>query len=201
MRKLLLLAVSCWLYQGIQAQQPGSYFLSAPSLSPDGQTVVFSFEGDLWKASVANGEAVRLTAMQGYETNARISPDGQWVAFTGRQMGNPDVYLMPLAGGEIKQLSFHSGNDDVNSWSWDSRSIYFTSNRAGQQSGYTVAINGGTPKRLFGDHFFMLDHGLFEHPRTGDIYFNDTWESSSQAARKRYKPNTPTGKGRILLCR
>lgn len=187
MRKLLLLAVSCWLYQGIQAQQPGSYFLSAPSLSPDGQTVVFSFEGDLWKASVANGEAVRLTAMQGYETNARISPDGQWVAFTGRQMGNPDVYLMPLAGGEIKQLSFHSGNDDVNSWSWDSRSIYFTSNRAGQQSGYTVAINGGTPKRLFGDHFFMLDHGLFEHPTTGDIYFNDTWESSSQAARKRYK--------------
>ncbi|MBI2274850.1 MAG: PD40 domain-containing protein [Bacteroidetes bacterium] len=187
MRKLLLLAVSCWLYQGIQAQQPGSYFLSAPSLSPDGQTVVFSFEGDLWKASVANGEAVRLTAMQGYETNARVSPDGQWVAFTGRQMGNPDVYLMPLAGGEIKQLTFHSGNDDVNSWSWDSRSIYFTSNRAGQQSGYTVAINGGTPKRLFGDHFFMLDHGLFEHPRTGDIYFNDTWESSSQAARKRYK--------------
>jgi len=187
MRKLLLLAVSCWLYQGIQAQQAGSYFLSAPSLSPDGQTVVFSFEGDLWKASVANGEAVRLTAMQGYETNARISPDGQWVAFTGRQMGNPDVYLMPLAGGEIKQLTFHSGNDDVNSWSWDSRSIYFTSNRAGQQSGYTVAINGGTPKRLFGDHFFMLDHGLFEHPRTGDIYFNDTWESSSQAARKRYK--------------
>lgn len=187
MRKLLLLAVCCWLYQGIQAQQPGSYFLSAPSLSPDGQTVVFSFEGDLWKASVANGEAVRLTAMQGYETNARISPDGQWVAFTGRQMGNPDVYLMPLAGGEIKQLSFHSGNDDVNSWSWDSRSIYFTSNRAGQQSGYTVAINGGTPKRLFGDHFFMLDHGLFEHPNTGDIYFNDTWESSSQAARKRYK--------------
>lgn len=187
MRKLLLLAVSCWLYQGIQAQQPGSYFLSAPSLSPDGQTVVFSFEGDLWKASVANGEAVRLTAMQGYETNARISPDGQWVAFTGRQMGNPDVYLMPLAGGEIKQLTFHSGNDDVNSWSWDNRSIYFTSNRAGQQSGYTVAINGGTPKRLFGDHFFMLDHGLFEHPRSGDIYFNDTWESSSQAARKRYK--------------
>lgn len=187
MRKLLLLAVSCWLYQGIQAQQPGSYFLSAPSLSPDGQTVVFSFEGDLWKASIANGEAVRLTAMQGYETNARVSPDGQWVAFTGRQMGNPDVYLMPLAGGEIKQLTFHSGNDDVNSWSWDSRSIYFTSNRAGQQSGYTVAINGGTPKRLFGDHFFMLDHGLFEHPRTGDIYFNDTWESSSQAARKRYK--------------
>lgn len=187
MRKLLLLALSCWLYQGIQAQQTGSYFLSAPSLSPDGQTVVFSFEGDLWKASVANGEAVRLTAMQGYETNARISPDGQWVAFTGRQMGNPDVYLMPLAGGEIKQLTFHSSGDDMNSWSWDSRSIYFTSNRAGQQSGYTVAINGGTPKRLFGDHFFMLDHGLFEHPNTGEIFFNDTWESSNQAARKRYK--------------
>ncbi|MES2004636.1 MAG: S41 family peptidase [Bacteroidota bacterium] len=187
MRKLLLLAASCWLYMGSNAQPSEAFFLSSPCLSPDGQTVVFSFEGDLWKAAVSNGEAVRLTAMQGYENNAKISPDGKWVAFTGRQMGNADVYIMPLAGGDIKQLTFHSSNDEVNSWSWDSQKIYFTSNRTGQQSGYTVSINGGTPQRLFGDHYFLFDHGLFEHPSTGEIFFNDTWESSNQVARKRYK--------------
>src|SRR6478609_2018327 len=187
MRKSLLLAISCWLSVTTMAQSSDAYFLSSPCLTPDGQTVVFSFEGDLWKAGVSSGQAVRLTAMQGYENNAKISPDGKWIAFTGRQLNNADVYIMPLAGGDIKQLTFHSATDEVNSWSWDNQKIYFTSNRGGQQSGYTVSVNGGTPQRLFGDHFFLYDHGLFEHPSSGEIYFNDTWESSNQVARKRYK--------------
>ncbi len=187
MRKLLFVSLACIAFFGAVAQSTDTYFLSYPTLTPDGQTVVFSFEGDLWKANTNNGDAVRLTAMQGYETNAKISPDGKWVAFTGRQMGNADVYVMPLAGGSIKQLTFHSAADEVNSWSWDGQRIYFTSNRTGQISGYTVSINGGTPQRLFGDHYFLFDHGLFEHPSSGEIFFNDTWESSNQVARKRYK--------------
>src|SRR5471030_1755302 len=180
MRKLLFVSLACIAVFGAAAQSTDTYFLSYPTLTPDGQTVVFSFEGDLWKANINNGDAVRLTAMQGYETNAKISPDGKWVAFTGRQMGNADVYVMPLAGGSIKQLTFHSAADEVNSWSWDGQRIYFTSNRTGQISGYTVNINGGTPQRLFGDHYFLFDHGLFEHPSSGEIFFNDTWESSNQ---------------------
>lgn len=187
MKTLFLFAAACLTAVCGMSQSSDAYFLSAPCLSPDGQTVVFSYEGDLWKAAVNTGQAVRLTAMQGYESNARISPDGKWIAFTGRQMGNADVYVMPLAGGEVKQLTFHSAADDVNSWSWDNKKIYFTSGRTGQLSGYTVSINGGTPQRLFGDHYFLFDHGLFEHPSTGEIFFNDTWESSNQLSRKRYK--------------
>lgn len=186
MRCILLLVVYGCMFQSAIAQTDDAFFLSHPCLSPDGKTVVFSFEGDLWKSGVG-GPAVRLTAMQGYETHARISPDGQWVAFTGRQMGNADVYLMPLEGGEIRQLTYHSANDEVNNWSWDGTTIYFTSTRGGQVSGYTVDRSGRTPQRLFGDHFFLYDHGLAEHPKTGAVFFNDTWESSNQAARKRYK--------------
>ena len=187
MRKLLFISMACMVSLFTIAQFGEPYFLSSPCLTPDGQTVVFSFEGDLWKADLTNAQAVRLTAMQGYENNAKISPDGKWVAFTGRQMGNADIYVMPLAGGEMKQLTFHSATDEVNSWSWDSQKIYFTSNRTGQISGYTVNLSGGTPERLFGDHYFLFDHGLFEHPSSGEIFFNDTWESSNQIARKRYK--------------
>jgi Tol biopolymer transport system component/C-terminal processing protease CtpA/Prc len=186
MRKLLLGLLPCLFAGMVTAQENTPPFLSNAALSPDGQTVVFAFEGDLWKASVRDGAATRLTAMQGYETNPRISPDGKWLAFTGRQMGNGDVYVMPLAGGDIKQLTFHSALDDVNNWSWDSKTIYFTSSRLGQVTGFTVGIQGGTPKRIFGDHYFQFDHALAEHP-SGDIYFNDTWESYSQIARKRYK--------------
>jgi len=185
--KYFLVCIFSLLFITSFAQNNEAYFLSQPALTPDGKTVIFSFEGDIWRADVIGGQAYRLTAMQGYESNAKVSPDGKWIAFTGRQYGNPDVYLMPVGGGDIKQITFHSGSDDVNSWSWDSKSIYFTSTRMGQISGYKVSMNGGTPQRVFGDYFFQYDHNLFEHPTTGEIFFNDTWESSSQIARKRYK--------------
>jgi tricorn protease len=167
--------------------QGNSYFLSNPTLTPDGQTVIFAYEGDLWKANVNDGNAARLTAMQGYETSPRVSPDGEWIAFTGRQYGNGDVYIMPLNGGEIKQVTYHSTNDEVTSWSWDSKSIYFNSNRMGQIAGFKVSADGGTPQRVFGNYFFQYDHNLIEHPASGEIFFNDTWESVNQAQRKRYK--------------
>jgi Tol biopolymer transport system component/C-terminal processing protease CtpA/Prc len=185
--RLTILLVCLFILKSLSAQISEPYFLSSPSLSPDGQTIVFSFEGDIWKASLKDGIASRLTAMQGNENNARVSPDGKWIVFTGRQYNNSDVYLMPIEGGEVKQLTFHSGSDDVSSWSWDSKSIYFTSSRAGQASGYKIGIEGGTPMRVFGDNFFQNDHNLVEHPVTGEIFFNDTWESSNQVQRKRYK--------------
>jgi tricorn protease len=185
MKMLFLLAGLSLFAVGMRAQN--AHFLSWPTISPDGQTIVFSFEGDLWKVSASGGAAARLTAMQGYETNAKISPDGQWVAFSGRQYNNADVYVMPLAGGDIKQLTWHSANDAVESWSWDARHIYFNSNRYNAVAGYKVSIAGGTPQRVLGNHFYSFDHNLFEHPQSGDIYFNDTWESSNQLQRKRYK--------------
>lgn len=171
----------------LSAQQQSAYFLSTPCLTPDGQTVIFSFEGDLWTASVKDKQATRLTAMQGYETNPRVSPDGKWIAFTGRQYGNADVFVVPVNGGEVKQITWHSGNDEVTSWSWDSKFLYFNSGRVGQVAGFKVSAEGGTPVRVFGNYFFQYDHNLVEHPITGELFFNDTWESISQAQRKRYK--------------
>lgn len=184
MKRITLLTLLLSAFAGLNAQQ--AHFLSNPCLTPDGQTVIFAFEGDLWKSNVKEGQASRLTAMPGYETNPRVSPDGRWIAFTGAQYGNSDVYVMAVNGGDIKQLTYHSANDLVSSWSWDSKSIYFTSARMGRDAGYTVSINGGTPKRVFGNYFFQYDHNLVEAPN-GEIFFNDTWESANQVQRKRYK--------------
>ena len=186
MKPKFLLALLTLSFYLLNAQTKEVYFLSQPCLTPDGQIVIFSFEGDLWKANVKDGLATRLTAMQGYETNAKVSPDEKWIAFSGTQYGNSDVYIMPFEGGDIKQLTYYSGGDNVSSWSWDSKYIYFTSSRMGQISSYKVSINGGTAQRVFGDYFFLYDHNVFESP-TGELFFNDTWESSNQVQRKRYK--------------
>ena len=50
-------------------------------------TVVFTSEGDLWKVGQQGGQAQRLTTHLGMESNAAISPDGQWVAFSANYEG------------------------------------------------------------------------------------------------------------------
>ena len=170
----------------IYSQNGNVHFTLKPTLTPDASNVIFSYEGDLWKVSSNGGEAFRLTAMQGVETDPSVSPDGKWLAFTSNQYGNNDVYIMPLNGGKIQQLTFHQANDAVSSWNWDSKTINFTSSRYNSMSNYTVDINGSTPKRTF-EHYFNTVHNVVEHPKTGDVYFNESWESSRFAHRKRYK--------------
>ncbi|MEJ5054376.1 S41 family peptidase [Sphingobacterium sp. MYb382] len=165
--------------------QSSPAFLSYPTLSPDGSTLVFSYDGDLWRVPTAGGLALRLTAMTGNEIAPRISPDGKWLAFSADQNGNMDVFLMPLEGGDIQQLTYHEAGDIVDSWSWDSKSIYFTSSRYNNFSSYRVNIDGGTADRIF-PHYFNTIHNVVETPK-GEYLFNDSWESYSQAHRKRYK--------------
>src|SRR5438445_6610301 len=88
-----------------KAQSPEVYFASFPTLTPDGKTVIFSYEGDLWKVDIGSSAAVRLTAMQGEETSPHVSPDGKWLAFSANQFGNNDVYVMPLYGVDIMQMA------------------------------------------------------------------------------------------------
>lgn len=186
MRVLFPALLAVFLYPPAQAQTTEAYFTTYPTLTPDGQTVIFSYEGDLWKADVQRPQATRLTAMQGNETLPKVSPDGKWIAFTATQFGNADIFLIPVDGGEIKQLTIHEASDQVESWSWDSRSVYFTSSRGGNTHSYKVGIDGSTPVRLF-PHYFNLIHNVVEHPTSGELFFNDTWESSFMVNRKRYK--------------
>lgn len=184
MRYLIILSLILSSFGRVAAEEP--HFLSHPTLSPDGKAVVFCFEGDLWQADIGTGDAFRLTAMEGYETSPRFSPDGKWLAFTGSQFGNGDVYVIPTGGGDIRQLTFHAANDQVDGWTWDSKEIIMTSSRLNSVTGYRLPVTGGNPVRMF-DHYFNTIHNIAIHPKTGVIFFNDTWESSNMAHRKRYR--------------
>ncbi|MEO8852758.1 MAG: S41 family peptidase [Ginsengibacter sp.] len=188
MKKILLLLLTFFCLQNLlRAQDASPYFTSYPALTPDGQTLFFSYYGGIWKASSDGGTSMRITSMEGIASNPRVSPDGKWLAFSNSQFGNYDVYIMPLNGGVIKRLTFNSGSDNVESWSWDSKYIYFTSNSYDRMSTYKVNINGGNPLRVFSDNNFDYTHNAFEDPVTGEIFFDDTFESSFFANRLGYK--------------
>lgn len=100
-----------------------------PTLYQD--RVVFVCEDDLWEVPATGGVARRLTANLGMVSHPVASPDGQWLAFIGREDGESEVYVMPLVGGPAKRLTFLGSSTTVLSWTPDGQRIVFASS-AGQ---------------------------------------------------------------------
>jgi dipeptidyl aminopeptidase/acylaminoacyl peptidase len=91
---------------------------SAPTLSPDGRTLVFAKRSidfaanksatGLWIESLVARDAAppkRLTP-EGWNVNSpAFSPDGRTVYFLSAKSGSQQLYAIPAAGGEPKQLT------------------------------------------------------------------------------------------------
>ncbi|QCX54173.1 S41 family peptidase [Elizabethkingia sp. JS20170427COW] len=184
MKKITTSLFAVFLGLQINAQQK-AIFASTPSLSPDGKTAYFSYDGDIWQVDSNGGNALRVTALEGEEINPRVSPDGKWLAFSSNQYGNFDVFVMPIQGGEIRQLTFNTAKDEIENWSWDSQHIYFTSNRNNNFGSFKVSLKGNTPQALF-CNYFNTTNGLAETP-SGEYIFTNSTESANQVHRKRYK--------------
>ncbi len=124
--------------------------------------VAFVYAGDIWTVNSYGGEARRLTSHEGMELFPKISPDGNWIAFSAEYSGTRQVYIIPSEGGKSKQLTFYNsvglmpprgGFDDiVLDWTPDSKNILIRANRTefGERNGkyFLVNIEGGLEKPL-----------------------------------------------------
>jgi tricorn protease len=107
----------------------------------NGREITFTYAGDLYKVPINGGQAVRLTADQGFEIFPKYSPDGKTIAFTGQYDGNTELYSIPSEGGFPKRLSYSATveRDDIGDrmgpnnilmgWSPDGKSLIFRSRR------------------------------------------------------------------------
>ncbi len=89
--------------------------------------IVFVSEDDLWHVSAGGGIARRLTSNLGEVTYPILSPDGEQLAFVGREEGGAEVYVMPAAGGSARRLTYLNSSCRVLTWTPDSRGIIFAS--------------------------------------------------------------------------
>ncbi len=114
--------------------------------------IVFNYGGDLWIVGREGGEARRLTADVGEETEPHFSPDGQSIAFIGEYEGNRDVYLISAAGGVPKRLTYHPATESLRGFTPDGTRVLFSSNGSSfedsQSELFTVPVSGGMPSRL-----------------------------------------------------
>lgn len=146
------------LFSSVQAQSDEP-FARFPTISPDGSTIAFSYQGDIWTVPAEGGRAWRLTVHEAYEAYPKWSPGGSQIAFTSDRHGNDDVFVMNKNGSHIKRLTYHSTNDQLTGWTPDNN-IIFTGNRLFNQVEWepeihTVSAEGGTPTRFF-DSFGMM---------------------------------------------
>ncbi len=84
---------------------------SDPAVSPDGSTVVFAWQDDLWSVPTEGGAARRLTVNDAEESFPAWSPDGKWVVFASNRYGSLDVFRMRPDGTGVERLNFESSND------------------------------------------------------------------------------------------
>jgi tricorn protease len=131
------------------AETSSPLLLRMPSVSST--QIVFNYGGNLWIVGRDGGDARRLTAGLGGETDPFFSPDGSMIAFTGDYTGNADVYVVPASGGEPRRLTFHPGADHAVGWTPDGKRIVFTSARNSYHHFdrlFTVPVDGGFPSEL-----------------------------------------------------
>jgi len=100
-------------------------WLRWPSISPNGQHIVFTYKGDLYKVASSGGDAIQLTFHQAHDFMPVWSKDGETIAFASNRYGNFDVFTMNPMGGEATRLTFHSNDESPYSFSSDDKSVIF----------------------------------------------------------------------------
>ena len=146
----LLLFVSSFAFA-----QDNPLWLRYPAISPDGQTLLFEYKGDIWSVPAGGGNAIPLTlGSETYEFSPVWSHDGRNIAFASDRYGSMDVFVMPSNGGEAKRLTFHSAVEIPTTFTADNRSVLFNATRqdlashvqfptGGMNELYSVPVSGG----------------------------------------------------------
>ena len=162
-----------------------------PSISPNGQNMVFSWQGDLWLApnSVVS-DAVRITNHPADETRSAWSPDGATIAFESSRDGYRNIWTMPATGGEATQITFGESSCSLSAFANNAAgvpTIYFDSAREGDfyrvPRCYSVPGVGGRIERLnqaFGTSASPNGRGQYLIERGGSSWARRGYRGSDQ---------------------
>ncbi|MBO5655532.1 MAG: PD40 domain-containing protein, partial [Rikenellaceae bacterium] len=125
--KRILLLMMVVAVQTAAAMTP--QWLRYPAISPNGQSVVFSYKGNLWVVSAEGGEARQLTTNTAYDYAPVWSPDSKEITFASNRFGGFDLFAIPVEGGEPKRLTTHSANETPWCYTPDGSEILFSAQR------------------------------------------------------------------------
>ncbi|MHA6281164.1 S41 family peptidase [Salinimicrobium sp. CAU 1759] len=155
--KRFFLAIFIAIFSVSMSAQEEARWLRYPSISPDGNTIIFSYMGNLYRVAQNGGTAVPLTTGDAYDGWPVWSNDGKTIAFASDRYGNFDVFSMPATGGAPVRLTYNSTDDLPYDFTADDTKVLFGSGRNAPAESvrfpspglfknmYTIPVKGGRP--------------------------------------------------------
>ena len=173
----LILATLLGAY-GLAAQaQDNPLWMRHPAISPDGKTIAFSYQGDIFTVPSSGGTAKQITSNAAFDSYPVWSPDGNHIAFASNREGSIDVWVMDANGGIPKRVTTNSGSEYPLRWK-DNSTIMFKASimptaksiifAGSYPQVYTVGMDGGRPK-LFSD----ITMDALDINASGDVIYID----------------------------
>ena len=102
--------------------------LRNPSLGQD--RIAFLYAGDVWTVARQGGDARRLTSNGSVSAGPYFSPDSAQIAYSIRENGLTDVYVVNSEGGVPRRLTWEPTGNIVTGWTPDGKNVLFTSGHA-----------------------------------------------------------------------
>jgi len=166
-----------YFYEGDQRILYSSTHLAGDSCPPppdfsQGYVWPLSEGYDIFTARADGSDLVRLTDTPGYDAEATVSRDGQWIVFTSVRDGDLDLYKMRTDGSQVTRLTDTPGYDGGAFFSPDGQSICWRASYPTQ------------PQELE-DYRRLLSKGLI---RPGRL---DLWVMKADGSDKRRVTNLP----------
>jgi Tol biopolymer transport system component len=126
-----------------------------PSVSPDGQAVIFVRDGDLYTMNADGSGQRQLSTGPEIDERPLIAPNGRYVVFIRRASleGAGDLYAISLPGGPPRSLTTWPGEDREPAFSRDSETVVFVRSLPAEDGGtndelFSVRLTGSGLTRL-----------------------------------------------------
>ena len=173
----LILATLLGAYDLAAQAQDNPLWMRHPAISPNGKTIAFSYQGDIFTVPSSGGTAKQITSNAAFDSYPVWSPDGNHIAFASNREGSIDVWVMDANGGIPKRVTTNSGSEYPLRWK-DNSTIMFKASimptaksiifAGSYPQVYTVGMDGGRPK-LFSD----ITMDALDINASGDVLYID----------------------------
>jgi Tol biopolymer transport system component len=113
--------------------------------------IYFISQGNLFSLNATTRHVVQVTNFDPTKPAERgfsVSPDEQQLAYSDRQDGQSDIFVVPGAGGRAKRVTNDDAEDSQPVWTPDGKHIVYSSKRNGINQVFMAYVDGREPVQL-----------------------------------------------------